>query len=77
MEEEALWLKLAFTSRKECKNWKFIDEKRMSIAEKIFDIYEICIDMKYEEKPNYRKILKIIEEAVVENREIIAPDLEV
>ena len=49
----------------------------MSIAEKIFDIYEICINMKYEEKPNYRKILKIVEEAVLENRELFAPDLEV
>ena len=77
MEAEALSLKLAFSSRKEWKNWKFMDEKRMSIAEKIFDIYEICINMKYEEKPNYKKILKIIEEAVVENREFFAPDLAV
>ena len=77
MEAEALSIKLAFTSRKEWKNWKVIDEKRTSIAEKIFDIYEICINMKYEEKPNYKKILKIIEEAVVENREFFAPDLEV
>ena len=77
MEAEALSLKLAFSSRSEWKNWKFIDEKRMSIAEKIFDIYEICINMKYEEKPNYKKILKIIEEAVLENREFFAPDLNV
>ena len=77
MEAEALNLKLAFISRNEWKNWKFIDEKRMSVAERIFDIYEICINMKYEEKPNYRKILKIVEEAVLENRELFAPDLEV
>lgn len=75
---EAFRLKKKFVTGKEWQDWATDDENLIRIKqfEKLFEIFNLCINLDYSEEPNYSKIRKLIEESAVQNIENFCPAID-